>query len=148
MKTVIQRVKSARVEVDQEIVGQIDKGLLILCGVGKADTDADVDYCVRKIAQLRIFEDEAGKMNCSALDISAQILVVSQFTLYGDCQKGRRPSFDKAADPQKGKVLYEDFVAKMRALNLEVETGRFRAMMDVHLINDGPVTLIIESPQK
>ena len=148
MKTVIQRVKPARVEVDHKVVGQIGQGLLVLVGVGKTDTEDDVDYCARKVSELRIFEDDAGKMNRSALDIGAQILVVSQFTLYGNCQKGRRPSFDQAADPQLGEKLYESFVRKTRAMNLEVETGVFRAMMNVHLINDGPVTLIIESPQK
>ncbi len=148
MKTVIQRVKSSQVEVEGEIVGQIEQGLLVFLGVGQQDTEEDVDYCVRKITELRIFEDDQGKMNRSAVDINAQILVVSQFTLYGDCQKGRRPSFDKAADPKLGETLYESFVTKVRTLNLKVETGIFRAMMDVHLVNDGPVTLIIESPKK
>jgi len=145
MKIVLQRVKEASVSVDNEIVGRIASGMLILLGVGKDDAASDVDSLVEKVSQLRIFEDEEGKMNLSAGDVKGEFLVVSQFTLYGDCRKGRRPSFDAAADPQKGEALYNLFVDQLKARNFKVEAGRFRAMMDVALINDGPVTFIIDS---
>ena len=145
MKIVTQRVCRAHVRVDGNIVGKISRGMLIFLGVGKEDTPEDADYLVQKVIHLRIFEDGQGKMNCSALDVGAEICVVSQFTLYGDCRKGRRPSFDKAADPQKGQELYEYFVRQLRAQNIKVETGQFQAMMDVELVNDGPVTFILES---
>ena len=145
MRLVIQRVREAKVEVGSAVVGQIGAGMLIFVGVGKEDTPSDADYLVDKVLQLRIFEDEDGKMNRSALDVHAHFLVVSQFTLYGDCDKGRRPSFDKAAEPKKGEELYDHFVRKLRSHHRKVETGRFRAMMDVALINDGPVTFILES---
>ena len=144
MKIVLQRVKKAHVEIDGKMVGQIGLGLLVFLGIGKEDSIEKADQLVKKIVELRIFEDAQGKMNLSALDVNAQFLVVSQFTLYGDCRKGRRPSFDEAADPKKGEELYNDFVEKLRQQNVKVETGQFRAMMDVHLINDGPVTLILE----
>lgn len=145
MKVVIQRVKEAKVEVEGKTVGKIGKGMLIFLGVAKDDSKSDADYLENKISQLRIFEDQNGKMNLSALETQAEFLVVSQFTLCGNCEKGRRPSFDGAADPKKGENLYEYFVQKLRENNLKVETGEFRAMMDVSLINDGPVTFIIES---
>ncbi|VAW15725.1 D-aminoacyl-tRNA deacylase [hydrothermal vent metagenome] len=145
MKLVIQRVKSAQVDVASKTVGQIDQGMLVFLGVSKNDASADAEYLVNKIVNLRIFEDENEKMNLSALDCNAAFLVVSQFTLQGNCDKGRRPSFDKAADPKKAKDLYEYFVAKLKEQNVEVATGQFQAMMDVSLVNDGPVTFILES---
>ena len=145
MKIVLQRVKNAHVEIDGKMVGQIGLGLLVFLGIGKEDSIEKADQLVKKIVELRIFEDAQGKMNLSALDVNAQFLVVSQFTLYGDCRKGRRPSFDEAADPKKGEELYNNFVEKLRQQNVKVETGQFRAMMDVHLVNDGPVTLILEN---
>ena len=145
MKVVLQRVKEAKVEVAGKVIGKIKVGLLIFLGVSQEDFLNEADYLVNKIVQLRIFEDKEGKMNCSALDNGAEFLVVSQFTLYGDCDKGRRPSFDAAADPKKAEEIYEYFVKQLRAQNVSVETGQFRAMMDVSLVNDGPVTFILES---
>jgi D-tyrosyl-tRNA(Tyr) deacylase len=145
MRIVLQRVREASVSVEQKTVGRIAAGMLVFLGVGKSDEEADAERLVEKISELRIFEDDQGKMNLSAADIKAEFLIVSQFTLYGDCRKGRRPSFDAAADPVKGEELYEFFVDKLRKKNFKVETGRFRAMMDVALINDGPVTFIIDS---
>ncbi len=145
MRAVIQRVKSSSVTVGDETVGKIDSGLLVLLGVAKPDQAADADFLAEKIVNLRIFEDEQGKMNRSLIDIGGEMLVVSQFTLLGDCRKGRRPSFIDAAGPEKANELYEYFVVKVRKKGVPVATGRFRAMMDVSLINDGPVTLIVES---
>ena len=146
MKLVIQRVKQAKVEVEGKVVGEIGPGLLVFIGVSKEDTSKDIDHLVEKIVQLRIFEDSDGKMNLSSSEAQAEFLVVSQFTLLGDCHKGRRPSFDRAADPKTGELMYESFVEKLKAQNVKkVATGRFRAMMDVTLINDGPVTFILES---
>jgi len=149
MRVVIQRVKEANVKVDSQIVGAIGPGMLILLAVGKDDTEKDIDFLVSKIPQLRIFEDNQGKMNLSAPDVQAQFLVVSQFTLLGDCAKGRRPSFDGAAEPKMAEAFYNQFVEKLRrsgdAQKFKVETGQFRAMMDVSLINDGPVTFILDS---
>ena len=145
MRTIIQRVKEARVEVDGEVVAQIGEGALVLLGAGKDDTESDVEYLVEKILGLRIFEDDAGKMNLSVTDIRGEILIVSQFTLYGDCRKGRRPSFDKAAPPELAENLYEHFVERIRDFGVPVKTGKFRAMMDVHLVNSGPVTLMLDS---
>jgi D-aminoacyl-tRNA deacylase len=145
MRIVIQRVKEASVSVENAVVGQIGPGMLILLGVGKDDTAADADALTEKVSELRIFEDPAGKMNLSAREANGGFLVVSQFTLYGDCSRGRRPSFDAAADPQKGEELYNLFVEKLKAKGFKVETGRFRAMMDVALVNDGPVTFVIDS---
>jgi len=147
MRAVLQRVTEARVEVHQAVVGSITKGLLVLLGVAKGDTQADADWLVDKIANLRIFEDDAGKMNLSALDIRAGLLIVSQFTLYADTRRGRRPGFDQAARPDEAKALYDYFVERARSTTgLEVATGIFQAEMAVHLCNDGPVTLICDSP--
>ncbi len=145
MRAVVQRVKESSVKVDSRITGKIGKGLLVLMGVAESDRPGDADYLSEKIINLRIFEDENGKMNRSLLETGGEMLVVSQFTLLGDCRKGRRPSFVNAAGPEKANELYEYFVKKVRDKGIFVETGHFRAMMDVSLINDGPVTLIIES---
>jgi D-tyrosyl-tRNA(Tyr) deacylase len=145
MRAVIQRVKKSSVKAGNEIVGQIGKGLLVLLGVARDDTAKDADYLANKIINLRIFEDPDGKMNRSLLETGGELLVVSQFTLLADCRKGRRPSFIEAAEPQKAADLYETFVDRVREKGVKLQTGRFRAMMEVALINDGPVTLIIES---
>ena len=145
MKAVIQRVSQAEVRVNAKRIGAIGKGILIFIGISKEDTSEDADYLIQKIVQLRMFEDDEGKMNLSAIDVGGELLAISQFTLYGDCRKGRRPSFDKAADPQKGEELYDYFVSELRKQNLKVETGQFQAMMDVDLVNDGPVTFILQS---
>ena len=145
MRAVVQRVKESSVKADNEIIGRIDKGLLVLLGVAKSDISSDADYLANKIVNLRIFEDDDAKMNRSLVSIGGKMLVVSQFTLLGDCRKGRRPSFVAAAEPQKALELYENFVQKVRRLGIPVETGRFQAFMEVALINDGPVTLILES---
>jgi len=146
MRAVLQRVREARVEVDGQITGAIGPGLLILLGVAKGDDEAAAQWLVDKITGLRIFEDDAGKMNRSVADCAGALLVVSQFTLYADTRKGRRPSFDAAAPPEDARRLYECFVEKAKATGLHVDTGIFQADMQVHLINDGPVTLICDSP--
>jgi len=146
MRAVVQRVTRGTVTVDREIAGQIGHGLLVLLGVADGDNPKDADWMAAKIAHLRIFEDDAGKLNRSVIDCNGAILAVSQFTLYGDCRKGRRPSFVKAAGSEKGEALYHRFVEQTRALGLEVATGRFGQRMDVALVNHGPVTLIIDSP--
>jgi D-tyrosyl-tRNA(Tyr) deacylase len=145
MRAVVQRVRESSVTVDGKIAGKIGPGLLVLLGVKKQDTTAEADYLAEKIANLRIFEDDAGRMNRSLLEIGGEMLVVSQFTLYGDCRKGRRPSFVEAADPEQANTLYEHFVGEVRRKGITVATGQFRAMMAVSLINDGPVTVIVES---
>jgi D-tyrosyl-tRNA(Tyr) deacylase len=145
MRAVVQRVKESSVSVNNETIGKIGRGLLVLLGVAKEDTPADADYLADKIVNLRIFEDENGKMNQSLLETRGEMLVVSQFTLLGDCRKGRRPSFINAADPEKGNLLYEYFVRQCEQKGIAVQTGQFRAMMEVFLVNDGPVTLIAES---
>lgn len=145
MIAVVQRVKEARVKIKDEIVGKIGKGLLLLLGVKKGDSEKDVKLLSEKILNLRIFSDEQGKMNLSLFDIKGEILIVSQFTLYGDCKKGRRPSFAKAASPEIAEKLYEEFIKEIKKSGLKTETGRFGALMQVELINDGPVTLILES---
>lgn len=145
MRALIQRVTQARVEVEGAIVGEIGVGLLVLLGVEQSDSVRQADYLVNKIIDLRIFEDPAGKMNLSLRDVGGQLLIVSQFTLYGDCRKGRRPSFDRAARPEAAKVLYDYFVAQTKATGLTVQAGVFQATMQVSLVNDGPVTLIVES---
>jgi D-tyrosyl-tRNA(Tyr) deacylase len=144
MRAVVQRVKESMVSVEGQVVGQISKGLLVLLGVAQDDSIEQADYLVDKIINLRIFEDDQGKMNRSLLDITGQMLVVSQFTLLGDCRKGRRPSFINAAPPEKAEDLYNYFTQKASSKGVRVHTGRFRAMMEVHLINDGPVTLVID----
>ncbi|UCG07028.1 MAG: D-tyrosyl-tRNA(Tyr) deacylase [Desulfobacterales bacterium] len=145
MRAVVQRVKESTVKINQEIVGEIGKGLLVLLGVAADDSVKDCDYLVNKIINLRIFEDQEGKMNRSLLEVGGEMLVVSQFTLLADCRKGRRPSFIHAAEPQKATELYEHFVKIASEQGISVKTGQFRAMMEVALINDGPVTLILES---
>ena len=145
MRAVIQRVKQSLVNVENQTVGKIGNGLLLFLGVAKQDGDRDADYLADKIANLRIFEDENGKMNRSLLETSGEMLVVSQFTLLGDCRKGRRPSFINAAGPDEANALYERFVSLVRQKGISVQTGQFQTMMAVSLINDGPVTLILES---
>jgi D-tyrosyl-tRNA(Tyr) deacylase len=145
MKALLQRVSSARVEVDHEVAGKIDKGLLVfLCAV-KGDTDKDLDYLVKKISQLRIFEDDQGKMNLSVSDINGAVLAVSQFTLAASMRKGNRPSFDAAEAPDRAKVMCDVFVQRLRDIGIPVQTGVFGAMMTVSLVNDGPVTIWIDS---
>lgn len=145
MKVVIQRAKDAKVIVEENVVGQIENGVMVLVGITHDDTQEDAEYLAEKIANVRIFEDASGKMNDSLLDVNGQVLSVSQFTLYGDCRKGRRPNFMNAAKPDFANDLYEVFNAKLRQIGLHVETGKFGAMMDVQFTNAGPVTLIIES---
>ncbi|WP_059102753.1 D-aminoacyl-tRNA deacylase [Shouchella shacheensis] len=145
MRIVVQRAKRGRVLVNEQTVGEITAGLVLLVGFTHEDTEKDVDFCVDKIANLRIFEDEAGKMNHSLLHTGGAVLSVSQFTLYGDCKKGRRPNFMQAAKPDVAEKLYEQFNAKLREKSIRVETGQFGEMMDVELVNDGPVTLVVES---
>jgi len=145
MRIVVQRVLEARVEVEGAVVARIGRGLLVLLGVGRDDGPADVEYTAGKIRDLRVFEDDAGKMNRSVGEVNGSVLLVSQFTLYGDVRKGRRPSFDAAAPPDVGRALYEDVVRAVRQSGLTVETGIFQAMMRVHLVNDGPVTILLDS---
>jgi D-aminoacyl-tRNA deacylase len=145
MRAVVQRVSRARVTVGGEIVGEIGRGLLVLLGVGAGDARADADYLADKTVGLRIFEDAGGKMNLSVAEVSGAVLVVSQFTLYGDARRGKRPSFDAAAPPDKARELYEYFVGKIRAAGLRSETGRFQEMMQVELVNEGPVTILLDS---
>ena len=145
MRAVIQRVNEAAVEVSNEVVGEIGPGLLILLGVARDDSNADADYLADKTVNLRIFDDDEGKMNRSLLETGGAMLVVSQFTLYGDVRRGRRPSYSDAAEPEKAVQLYEYFVERVRSLGVKVETGVFQAMMKVRLINDGPVTILLDS---
>ncbi len=145
MRAVIQRVKQSAVSVDGETIAQIGRGLMTLLGVAKGDTPKTADYLADKIVHLRVFEDEEGRMNTSLIETGGEMLVVSQFTLLGDCRKGRRPSYAHAAGPEEANALYEHFVEAIRKKGISVQTGQFRAMMDVSLINDGPVTLILES---
>jgi D-tyrosyl-tRNA(Tyr) deacylase len=145
MRVVVQRSKQAQVTVKGEIVGQIDQGFMLLVGITHEDTERDAEYTAEKVAGLRIFEDDSGKMNLSVLDIGGQILSVSQFTLYGDCRKGKRPSFMAAARPEQAEPLYEHFNSHLRGLGLQVATGKFGEMMDISFTNWGPVTLIIDS---
>ncbi|MEH6948077.1 D-aminoacyl-tRNA deacylase [Bacillus sp. JJ634] len=145
MRVVLQRSKAAKVVVAGETIGEIESGLVLLVGVTHGDTAEDAAYLAEKIVNLRIFEDENGKMNHSVLDVGGSILSVSQFTLYGDCRKGRRPNFMDAARPEEAEVLYERFNEELRKRGVHTETGQFGAMMDVQLTNDGPVTLILES---
>lgn len=145
MRAVVQRVKEANVVVEGKIVGNINKGLLVLLGVGEEDDDKDLEYLVDKILGLRIFQDANDKMNLSLLDVGGELLVVSQFTLYGDVRKGKRPSFTDSAHPDLGNKYYEEFVQRARDMGVDVKTGVFGAHMDVSLINDGPVTIMIDS---
>lgn len=146
MRAVVQRVTRAQVSVGEEVVGRIGPGLLVLLGVAKGDTHAEADYLAAKILGLRIFDDENGKMNLSLAEARGSVLAVSQFTLYGDVRKGRRPSFDEAAPSQLANELYQHFVGKIREAGFTCQTGRFQAMMRVELVNDGPVTILLDSP--
>lgn len=145
MRAVVQRVKNARVLVDGAVVGEIGKGVLIFLGVGVEDTIDDADYLASKIVHLRIFGDDEGKMNLSLIETGGEALVVSQFTLWGDCKKGRRPSFIRAADPAVANDLYQKFIFFLKEKSIQVAEGRFQEMMEVHLVNDGPVTLLLDS---
>jgi len=145
MRVVLQRVKQAHVDVDDATVGAIGMGLVILLGVTGADTERDADYLAAKIVDLRIFPDDAQRMNRSLIDVGGDLLVVSQFTLYGDCRKGRRPSFDQAAPPEQARLLYEYFLERLRSRNITVQSGVFQADMEIHLVNDGPVTFVLDS---
>ena len=145
MRAVVQRVSRAQVTVNGEIAGEIGVGLLVLLGVGQDDTETDATYLAGKIAGLRVFEDAEGKMNRSVQDVGGSVLVVSQFTLYGDVRRGKRPSFDATAPPEKAQLLYELFIAQIRAAGLRCETGRFQEMMQVELVNEGPVTILLDS---
>ena len=148
MRAVVQRVKSASVTVDGERVSEIGAGVLIFLGVAHEDTTKELEYIANKVANLRIFEDAAGKMNCSLLETGGAALVVSQFTLYGDCRKGRRPSFINAARPEVANALYEQFITALEKRNVPTQGGTFQAMMDVQLINDGPVTILLDSTKQ
>jgi D-tyrosyl-tRNA(Tyr) deacylase len=145
MRAVIQRVSRAHVSVGEKVVGRIQRGIVVLLGIAKADTQADAEYLAAKITGLRIFEDENGKMNLSVAETGGEVLAVSQFTLYGDVRQGRRPSFDEAAPPELARELYEYFVSKIRESGITCETGRFQTMMQVELVNDGPVTILLDS---
>ena len=148
MRAVIQRVSRASVTVGGAVVGSVGKGFLLLLGVTHGDDEADAAWLAEKVAHLRLFEDDEGKLNRSLLDEGGEVLVVSQFTLYGDCRKGRRPSFVAAAEPEKARKLYEDFVGRLRAQGPSVATGVFQAHMNVELVNDGPVTLVVDTPAR
>jgi len=145
MRAVVQRVSRASVAVEGKITGEIGRGFLVLLGVAKSDTAGDADYLAEKISGLRIFEDSGGKMNLALADVQGAVLAVSQFTLHGDARRGKRPSFDSAAPPDQARKLYEYFVERVRALGLRCETGVFQAMMQVELVNDGPVTILLDS---
>ena len=145
MRAVVQRVSRASVKVGNELTGEVGRGLLVLLGVSREDTEADADYLAEKIAGLRIFEDDGGKMNLGVMDVGGAVLAVSQFTLFGDVRRGKRPSFDEAARPERARELYEYFVDRVRGLGLRCETGRFQEMMEVELINSGPVTILVDS---
>ena len=148
MRAVVQRVREASVQVDGEVVGRIGRGLLVFLGVGQQDEAEDAVYLVDKVVNLRIFADDQGKMNRSLVDVGGALLVVSQFTLWGDCRKGRRPSFVAAAEPEKARALYQVFIHHVADLGVEVATGRFQELMLVSLVNDGPVTLLLDSAKE
>jgi D-aminoacyl-tRNA deacylase len=145
MRAVVQRVSRAKVTVNGEIAGEIGPGLLVLLGVGQNDTEADSTYLAQKISGLRVFEDDQGKMNLSAQQVGGSVLAISQFTLYGDVRRGKRPSFDAAAPPDQARRLYDFFVEQIRSLGLRCEAGRFQEMMKVELVNEGPVTILLDS---
>lgn len=145
MRAVVQRVKKASCTVDDEIVGKIDKGLLLFLGIGQEDDNKDLDYLVEKVLGLRIFSDKDGKMNLSLEDIDGEILIISQFTLYGDVRKGKRPSFSKSSPPELGEKYYNDFINEVQRRGIKAETGIFGAHMDIELVNDGPVTILLDS---
>ena len=145
MRAVVQRVSEARVEVDDEVVAEIGQGFLVLLGVAEDDADEDAAWLAEKVVNLRVFEDEHGKLNRSLLDVRGELLVVSQFTLLGDCRKGRRPSFSHAAPPEKAQDLYLGFARRVKEFGVSIQTGRFQAMMEVTLVNQGPVTLLLDS---
>ena len=145
MRAVIQRVKESKVIVENQVISTIGKGVLVLLGVGKGDTETDAEYLASKVTEMRVFEDEQGKMNLSVTDVCGSVLVFSQFTLLGDLRKGRRPSFDKAASPDEAKRLYEFFVSRLKALGIPTATGEFQASMEVYLVNEGPVTVLLDS---
>jgi D-aminoacyl-tRNA deacylase len=148
MRAVVQRVTEAKVSVEGQVIGEIDRGLVVLVGVGKDDTDKDISYLSEKIINLRIFEDENEKMNLSLLDIKGALLLVSQFTLFGDCRHGKRPGYDRAERPVEAEKIYNKFIDCCRNYNIKVETGKFQAMMAVEIHNDGPVTLLIDSKKE
>ena len=148
MRAIIQRVKEARVMVDNKTIGEINSGILIFLGIGNNDSEVDIEYLIEKIINLRIFEDEDEKMNLSALDLGKELLIVSQFTLYGDCRKGRRPSFSAAAPSDRAIDLYNIFIEKAEQTGLKTASGQFQAMMEVELLNDGPVTLLLDSKKE
>lgn len=148
MRAVVQRVQRASVSVNGEVVGAIDRGLLVFLGVGKEDTEKDLEFMVWKIPRLRVFEDGEGKMNLSVLEVGGAVLCVSQFTLYGDCRRGLRPSFDEAAPPEIAKYYYEEFLRRLKAAGVPVASGVFGAFMKVELVNDGPVTILLESKER
>ena len=148
MRAVVQRVTKGRVRVEGETVGEIGPGFVVLLGIGREDTRADAQYLAEKVVNLRVFEDEEGKMNLSLLDVGGEILAISQFTLYGDCRKGRRPSFTAAAPPEEARALYEGFVQEVAGYGLRVATGQFQAHMLVEIHNDGPVTLLLDSKRE
>jgi D-tyrosyl-tRNA(Tyr) deacylase len=148
VRAVVQRVTKGRVRVEGETVGEIGPGFVVLLGIGREDTRADAQYLAEKVVNLRVFEDEEGKMNLSLLDVGGEILAISQFTLYGDCRKGRRPSFTAAAPPEEARALYEGFVQEVAGYGLRVATGQFQAHMLVEIHNDGPVTLLLDSKKE
>ena len=145
MRAIVQRVKSANVQIDGQLVAEIESGLIIFLGISIDDQQSDIDYLIRKVANLRIFRDDDLRMNKSLLDVGGQALVVSQFTLYGDCRKGRRPNFSQAAKPEKAHQLYQVFVNQLLQLGIDVKTGVFQATMEVELTNDGPITILLDS---
>jgi len=148
LRAVVQRVSEARVSAEGKLTGEIGRGLAVLLGVGLDDTDGDISYMAEKIVNLRVFEDAGGKMNIPLMEIGGELLVVSQFTLYGDCRKGRRPGYDKAARPERAEILYNKFVDYCRSYGVKVKTGKFQAKMMLEIHNDGPVTLLIDSKKE